>query len=155
MNTTSTSFPKRDLVFGDIGPRKYFDWKQVLYEKYGLKLAFSYQLLYQHASDTAPFANFDTALGHWWGFTTKWTLLNKGKDYEGSLVFTGHERVSVGNNAVPAQFGAANLGATWSNFEFTEWDFSVEDLYWEQWLLKDRFMLASTTSEPSCSTCGT
>ena len=59
------TFPKRDSVFGDIGPRKYFDWKQALYEKYGLKLGFSYQLLYQHASDTAPFANFDTALGHW------------------------------------------------------------------------------------------
>jgi hypothetical protein len=134
------TFPKRDSVVGDIGPKKYFDWKEALYEKYGLKLGLSYQMLYQNASDTSPIANFDTALGHWWGFTSKWTLVNRGKDYEGSLVLTGHERVSVGSNAVPAQFGAPDLGAIWSNFEFTEWGFSVEDLYWEQWLGKDRFM---------------
>lgn len=135
------TFPKKDSVF-DIGvPKEYFKWKEDLYEKYGLKLGVSYQLLFQYASDTAPFANFDTALGHWWGFTSKWTPLNRGKDYEGSLVLTAHERVAIGDNAVPAQFGGADLGSIWSNFEWTEWDFSVEDLYWEQWLEKDRFTL--------------
>ena len=37
--------------------------------------------------------------------------------------------------------GNVGLGATWSNYEWTEWYFSVEDFYWEQWLKKDRFFL--------------
>ncbi len=134
------TFPKKDSVFGAVVPNKYFKWKEDLYEKHGLKLGVSYQVLYQHASDTAPFANFDTALGQWWGITSKWTPLHRGEDYEGSLVVTAHERASVGSNAVPAQFGSGDLGSAWSNYEWTEWDFSVEDLYWEQWLEKDSFM---------------
>jgi hypothetical protein len=135
------TFPKRDSVFDALAPGKYFEWKEDVYEKHGLKFGVSYQMLFQSASDTAPFGNFDNALGHWWGFTSKWTVVNRGKDYEGSVVLTAHERVSVGNNAVPAQFGSTDLGSIWSNFEFTEWFFSVEDLYWEQWLGKDRLTM--------------
>jgi hypothetical protein len=134
------SFPEKDSIFPRVVPEKYFKWKANLYEKFGLKLEFSYQVLYQHASDTAPFGDFNTALGQWWGFTSKWTPLNRGKDYEGSLVLTAHDRNAIGSNAVPAQFGAGNLGTIWSNYEWTEWDFSLEDVYWEQWLEKDRFM---------------
>ncbi|MGS4947269.1 carbohydrate porin [Meridianimarinicoccus sp. RP-17] len=45
-------------------------------------------------------------------------------------------RDSIGTNAIPAQFGGLNLGANWSNYEFTTWDghTRVEDLFWEQQL---------------------
>ena len=136
------SFPQRDSVFPGLRvPEAWSVFKENIYDSIGLKFESSYQMLYQHASDTAPFADFDTALGQWWGFTSKWTLINRGKDFEGSLVATGHDRNAAGSNAVPAQFGAADLGSSWSNFEFTEWDFSVEDLYWEQWLGQDRFVM--------------
>lgn len=134
--------PQRGSVFGDVVPEKYFLWKQDLYTKYGLKLGFFYQSLYMSASETSPIATNDDAFGQWWGFDVKWTPLNKGGDYEGSLVVVAAERSSVGNNAVPATYGAADLGSLYAvNFEWTEWDFAIEELYWEQWLGKDRLMI--------------
>ncbi len=79
--------------------------------------------------------------GLWWGFDLKWTPLNKGEDHEGSLVLVAAERGSVGSNAVPAQYGASDVGSLYAvGFGFTEWDFAVEELYWEQWGQKDRLM---------------
>ena len=140
----NASFPKRDSVFSGLRyPRGLGieQGREELYEKFGLKVELSYQLLYQYASEIAPFGNNDTALGQWWGFTSKWTPLRRGKSYEGSLVLTANDRNAIGGKAVPAQFGAVDLGSSWSNFEFTQWDFSIEDLYWEQWLELDRFFM--------------
>ena len=80
-----------------------------------------------------PNATFDTALGDWWGFLTKWTMLNKGKDNEGTLVFSMFDRGAVGNNAVPSNFGLVDVGSLTTNVEFTSWSFEIENLYWEQW----------------------
>ncbi len=138
----NASGPKRGSIFGDVVPKKYFQWKQDLYTNHNLKLGFFYQMLYMNASDTAPFASNDTALGDWWGFDAKWTPLNKGEDYEGSLVLVAAARDSVGSHAVPAQYGINDLGSGYSvNFEFTKWDFAVEELYWEQWFGKDNLMV--------------
>jgi len=38
----NTSFPKRDSVFPGLIPRGWFDFKERLHDKYGIKLAFSY-----------------------------------------------------------------------------------------------------------------
>jgi carbohydrate-selective porin OprB len=89
-------------------------------------------MLGQSASDVLPNATFDTALGHWWGFLTKWTMLDKGGDYEGTLVFSMFERAAVGNNAIPSNFGLADVGSLTTNVEFTSWSFEIENLYWEQ-----------------------
>ena len=128
----------------DIGvPQGWFDFKNSIYEKTGLRFGFSYQMLGQYASDVLPDAEFDTALGHWWGFLTKWTLLDRGGDYEGTLVFSMFERGAVGNNAVPSNFGLAEVGSLTTNVEYTSWYFAVENLYWEQWLKSEQqeFML--------------
>ena len=114
-------------------PQSWFDWKDDAYDKFGLKFGFSYQVLYQSASDVLPDATYDTALGHWWGFMIKWSALNKGKDYEGNLVFSMFERMGIGDNAVPANFGIVDVGGITTNVEFTTWDLSIENLYWEQW----------------------
>ena len=83
----------------------------------------------------------DNAYGDWWGFDLKWTPLNKGEDYEGSLVLVAAERRSVGNNAVPSQYGATDVGSSYAfGFGFTEWDFAAEELYWEQWGHKGSLM---------------
>jgi hypothetical protein len=122
--------------------RSWFDLKDDIYDKIGLRFGFSYQMLFQSASDTAPEAAFDTALGHWWGFLLKWTLLKKGEDFEGILVFSMFERKELGNNALPATFGVADVGGiTSTNVEFTNWSFEVENLYWEQWLRAGRSRL--------------
>jgi hypothetical protein len=115
-------------------PQAWFDFKDHVYDKIGLKFGFSYQMLFQYASDVAPEATFDTALGHWTGFMIKWAMLNKGKDYEGNLVFSMFDRRGLGDNAVPATFGLADVGSLTTNVEFTTWSFEVENLYWEQYL---------------------
>ena len=143
--------PQPDSLFGDVVPKKYFQWKQDLYTDHGLKLGFFYQSLYMSASDLSTNADHENAWGQWWGFDAKWTPLNKGEDYEGSLVLVAAERGFIGNNAVPAQYGAVDLGSSWAvGFGFTEWDFAVEELYWEQWMEKDRLMFrAGITAAPS------
>ena len=113
-------------------PQSWFDFKDDVYERYGLKFGFSYQILTQYASDTLPNSPFNTAVGDWWGFLTKWTPVNRGSENEGTLIFSMFERGAVGNNAVPANFGLLNVGSLTTNVEYTTWDFSVENLYWEQ-----------------------
>ncbi|MEE8307658.1 MAG: hypothetical protein V3R81_10360, partial [Gammaproteobacteria bacterium] len=134
--------PQPGAIFGDVVPTKYFQWKRDLYTNHGLKLGFFLQSQYLSASETASFGTFDDSWGQWWGFDLKWTPLNKGEDHEGSLVLVAAERGSVGSNAVPAQYGASDVGSLYAvGFGFTEWDFAVEELYWEQWGQKDRFMV--------------
>jgi len=113
-------------------PQSWFDFKDDVYDKTGLRFGVSYQMLGQYASDVAPNATYDTALGHWWGFMTKWSALNKGEDNEGTLVFSMFDRAAVGNNAVPSNFGAADVGSLTTNVGFTSWSFAIENLYWEQ-----------------------
>ena len=97
-----------DRILDDIVPQpgaifpygvsdSWFDWKDDVFDKIGLKFGFSYQILAQSASETLPDSNFDTAVGDWWGFLTKWTLLDRGSENEGTLVFSMFERGAVGN----------------------------------------------------------
>ena len=109
-------------------PQGWFDWKDDVFDKIGLKFGFSYQLLAQSASETLPDAAFDTAVGDWWGFLGKWTMLNRGSENEGTLVFSMFERKAVGNNQVPALF-PLDIGSLTGNVAYTDWDFVIENLY--------------------------
>jgi hypothetical protein len=143
-----------DNVLDDIAPRPgsvipyglpqgWWDFKDGVYDKIGLKFGLSYQMLLQKASDVAPNAGFETAVGNWWGFMFRWSMLNKGGDNEGSLTFSMFQRGAVGNNAVPSNFGIVDVGGITTNVEFTTWSFAIENLYWEQWFRpgKNRLML--------------
>ena len=128
----NTSFPKPDSVFTGRVPEEYFRWKERLYEKHGVKLAFSYQTLYQWASETR---GDDTAWGHWLQIEGKWDAVNRGQDYQGSLVFDLDWRDTIGDNANPVLFGPANVGSLWpTDIAFFEWDLSLAAIYWDQWL---------------------
>ena len=138
-----------DRILDDIVPQpgaifpygvsdSWFDWKDDVFDKIGLKFGFSYQILAQSASETLPDSNFDTALGDWWGFLTKWTLLNRGSENEGTLVFSMFERGAVGNNQVPSNFGIVDVGSLTTNVEYTTWDFEIENLYWQQNFASDK-----------------
>ena len=141
--------PQPGAVFGDVVPEKYFQWKRDLYTNHDLKLGFFYQSLYMSASETLPNSTDDNAWGQWWGFDLKWTPLNKGEDREGSLVLVAAERDSIGSHAVPAPWGIEDLGSLYAvNFEWTEWDFAVEELYWEQWIKKGLMFRAGITAAP-------
>lgn len=130
-------------------PRSWFDFKDEVYEKIGLKFGFSYQMVFQYASEVTPDATFDTAVGSWGGFMLRWTLVDRDEDYEGNFVFSMFDRRSLGDSAVPANFGPLDVGATSTVVEYTFWNFAVENLYWEQWLGKNRFMFRVGNQVPT------
>ena len=138
-----TAFPKTDAEFPGLIPRSWFKFKEDLYEKHGIKLAVSYQALFQKASDVlTPGLGTDTAAGGWFLFEVKWEAINRGEDYEGSLVFDIDYRHTLGGNANPALFGTFAVGSLWpTDIAFFEWDPTFAIFYWDQWFKKDVFNL--------------
>ena len=135
------SFPKRDYVLPRILPKKYFKWKEDLYEKYGVKLGFSYQGIYQKASDTTLIGDDNVAAG-WALLEGKWELLNRGKDFEGSIVAALDWRHTFTDGREPATWGFFDVGSLWlTDAGYIDWDPWLPVAYWEQWFTKDRFVL--------------
>lgn len=133
--------PQPGSIF-EIGvPESWFDRKDRIYDKIGLKFGFSYQVLGQRASDVLPDASYKSAVGDWWGFLAKWTMLNRGGNKQGTFVFSMFDRGAVGNNAVPSNFGIVDVGSITTNVEFTTWSLAIENLYWEQSLSSDHHEL--------------
>ena len=146
----ATSFPRPDSIFRGRIPRQYFRWKEDLYERTGVKLALSYQTLYQNASETRTGRN--EAWGGWLLIEGKWEAINQGKDYEGNLTLDLDWRQTLGNHANPVAFGPVDVGSLWpTDVPFFEWDPSLVLFYWEQWFKKNVFnvrvgkQLAGTT----------
>ena len=140
------SFPQRDYLLPRILPQKWFKWKEDLYKKFGVKLGFSYQAIYQNASKTTNFfgvdGNRDVAAG--WGLIEgKWEMYNRGKDFEGSLVATLDYRHTFTDGQDPPFWGTFEApGSLWpTDFAFISWDPWVPVAYWEQWFAKDRFVM--------------
>ncbi len=143
----ANSFPQPGSVFRFGIPQSYFDWKERVYDDIGLQLTLSYQMLFMGATEVAPRAEFQAAFGQWVGYTAKYTPLNRGVDYEGSIVLVAGYRGSVGNNAIPAEYGQLDVGSVWPvNFEFTSWPIRIEELYWEQWIKKRVVIRAGVTA---------
>jgi porin len=127
----------RNVLFPSLGlpfEAERLAFREHLYDQYGLTYALSYQQLTQYATQTAPGVRQDWAIGGWSAAGMTWTPLDRGGDYQGSLVVRGGWRGPIGNNPWPAPFGPANLGSAWSTYEFTSWKsrIEVEDLFWEQ-----------------------
>ena len=91
------SFPKPGAVLGWRLPKEWFQFKKDLYEIYGVKLGISYQMNYQQASDSLT--DTDSAWGQFGLFEGKWELLNRERDYMGSLVWSFDWRSTIGDNA--------------------------------------------------------
>jgi hypothetical protein len=126
-----------DVLFPGMGlpyEAERLAFRRQLYDQYGLTYALSYQQLTQYATQTLPGVKQNWAVGGWAAVGMTWTPLDRGGDYEGSLVLRGAWRGPIGDNPWPAPFGPANLGSAWSAYEFTSWNsrFEIEDLFWEQ-----------------------
>ena len=133
------SLPKPDSVLPQLIPKGWANFKKQLYEKHGLKLGFSYQGIYQVASESLT--EQDTAAGGWVLIEAKWEAINRGKDFEGSIVLGIDGRHTIGDNAVPALF-RLDTGSLWTTDPaWLEWDSYVALFFWEQWFKKDRFVL--------------
>ena len=62
-NVLADIVPQPGSLFPYGIPHSWFDFKDNVYDKIGLKFGFSYQMLAQSASDTLPNSTFDTAVG--------------------------------------------------------------------------------------------
>ena len=132
----NTSFPKRDSVFPDLVPGRYPQWKERLYEKHGIKLAFAYQGIAMTASQVVN--EPDYAAAGWLQLEFKWDAVNRGKDYQGGLVLAGSHIHTYGNAAQPALF-LANTGSILAHDGvYLDLDWVAGNIYWEQWFKKDR-----------------
>jgi hypothetical protein len=133
----NNSLPKPNAVFLQLIPQGWENFKKQLYKKHGLKVGFSYQGIYQVASENLT--EQDTAAGGWVLLEAKWEAFRRGEDFEGSIVAGIDGRHTLGDNAVPAQF-RLHTGSLWTTDPaWLEWDPYVAVFFWEQWFKKDRF----------------
>ena len=113
------SFPQPDAVFNWPLPPEWFQFKKDLYEKYGLKVGVSYQMLYQEASDSLT--DEDTAFGQFGLFEGKWELLNRDQDFMGSQVWSFDWRSTIGGRAQAFNFHL-DTGSLWpTDFVHLDW----------------------------------
>ena len=139
MTDINKSFPKTGAVLPWTLPEGYFDFKKGLYDKYGLRFAVAYQTAYQAVSDSL--SDKDTAWGGWFQLEAAWTLLNRGKDNQGTIVaaLDGRHTINKSDNATPAKF-YREFGSLWAtDGGFLDWDPYPGILFWEQHLAKDTF----------------
>jgi hypothetical protein len=142
-----TSFPEPGTVLPKIPPpRPYFEFKEGLYERIGLKLAFSYQMLALGASSAKP-AGEDLSQGKqtaWAGallIEAQWVLYQRGKDYPGGFVLTFDWRQTFQNTAQPSFF-LLDTGSAWAHdFYYLTWRPWFPVLFYEQGFKKDLFVL--------------
>jgi hypothetical protein len=141
------SFPRRDSVLPSIPPpRPYFEFKVGLYERIGLKVAFSYQMIALGASSAKP-AGEDLSQGRqtaWAGgllIEAQWVLYQREKDYPGSVVASFDWRHTLQNTASPAFF-SLDTGSAWLHDPyFLSWRPWFPILFYEQGFKKDIFVL--------------
>lgn len=135
--TVNEGFAQPGAIFPEFalpGRAAYEAWREGLLQDYDLRFAFSYQMLFQHATATLPGAE-DTAVGGFAAIETIWSPHDRGGPNETSLVARLGWRGNVFDDpANPAAFGLVELGTNWSNYEFTDWKggFKVEDLFLQQ-----------------------
>jgi hypothetical protein len=141
------AFPKRDSALPSIPPpRPWFQFKDGLYDRVGLKLAFSYQMIYQGASSSLP-AGVGISTGNqtaWAGSVLiegQWVLYQRDKEYQGSLVTAFDWRHTLQGTAQPAFF-AFDVGSLWpTNFYYLSWRPWFPILFYEQAFKRDLFVL--------------
>ncbi|MDJ0905440.1 MAG: hypothetical protein QNI96_05430 [Woeseiaceae bacterium] len=134
------SLPQREsLVRSFLIPEDYEDWKEELFREKTLKLSLSYQANSMRASNVVM--GKDYAAAGFLLFEAQWTPFNFDEDYEGGLVFTYNNVHTLGSAAQPPLF-FFNTGSMFVHDAlFLDVDPFVANLYWEQWLKKDRFQI--------------
>ncbi|MCK5377111.1 MAG: hypothetical protein KAJ97_08525, partial [Acidobacteria bacterium] len=135
----NNSLPKPNSVLPQLTPKGWANFKKQLYKNHGLKVGFSYQGIYQVASESLT--EQDTAAGGWVLLEAKWEAIRRGEDFEGSIVLGIDGRHTIGDNATPALF-RLHTGSLWTtDAAWLEWDPYVAVFFWEQWFKRDRFGL--------------
>ena len=115
--------------------RSYFEFKKNLETVYGLRFGVDYNALYQYANNSP---GEDDAAGGVLRLFGNWTLLNRGSDNTGTLVYKVENRHRIATDITPQELGFevgyAGLTAT----VFSDKDWILTNLYWNQQLWNNR-----------------
>ena len=141
--------PRKDVLFETPGiDRVLAPWqaaKKRLLDDYGLSLGFFYTALYEKADrriiDPIVGTGLDEGAGGVIGMVGSWELVGRGTDSPGFLSFQVQNRHRMGP-VVPQSLGF-EIGSLWPTaIGYSELELSVVELYWNQFLIKDRWNIA-------------
>jgi porin len=118
--------------------RPYFDFKRFLKEEYGLAIGFDYNALVQIATTSL---GENVAAGGVVRFYGKWDLIGRDTGNTGSFVFKVENRHRLGTDISPVELGPeiGYAGLTTTTFSDNGWE--LTNLYWEQRLFNERFII--------------
>jgi len=112
--------------------KPWFDTKRRLNEKYGLKLNFSYQALYQEADIST---DDDEAAAGRGEINGSWILVGRGTKNTGRLTFRLENRTTLGTNIPPTKLGNQFGSGTLVGTGFSDFGSNLSELGWRQSLL--------------------
>ncbi|MGI1660911.1 carbohydrate porin [Palleronia sp. KMU-117] len=125
------SFPKVEAFF-----QPFFDWKARINKDYGLKLQFSYQVLYQGTNEDVPYTSSTAGRAQIQG---AWTLVDRGGKNPGLLTFRLENRYTIDSEIPPSQFGFQFGSLTPTGGGFSDFGFAWTELAWRQTLMDGKF----------------
>jgi porin len=126
--------------------KPWFDWKGRLNKDYGLSFGLDYSALFQWASKSL---GKDQAAGGIFRLFGNWTLLGRESGNTGSLVFKVENRHRLGTDIPPQSLGfeAGYQGITGT--AFSDFDWGLTNLYWQQRLYKGRISFVAGGVDPT------
>ncbi len=139
-NQLAESEERYDALFS-VGPlealhRQWEDAARRLEQGIGLQLGLNYTALYQNADASVPLRPSEAAVGDF-DFFGRWNLVNRGGPWPGALVFFTENRHRF-TDIPPSELGGA-IGSLWGTTNaFSEQDYALTQLYWEQGSQEDR-----------------
>lgn len=109
----------------------WFDFKNRLDESSGLQLSIDESMFYQTATSSLGETDAASGLVRFYG---QWTLLGRGTNNPGQLVFKGENRHRMGTAITPFDLGFEAGSILPTGTFFSEFNYGVTNLYWKQYL---------------------
>jgi len=114
---------------------QYFDFKKQVEERYGLAFGFDYNAVFQEATDSP---GEDTAAGGVLRMFGQWTLIGRGTEGRGMLVYKVENRHRLGTDFAPQDLGFEAGYAGLTAVPFSDIGWALTNLFWNQHFLGNR-----------------
>lgn len=126
---------KKDAAVQSSGLESYFNFKSQVEEDIGLAFGFDFNVLLQAATESL---GADTTAGGVARMFGRWGLVGNDSTKTGILVYKLENRQKLGTDLAPQSFGSeiGYIGLT--AIPFSDIDWALTNLFWEQHLLKNR-----------------
>lgn len=117
----------------------WFEFKSRLDEATGLQLSIDESMFYQAATSSLGQTDAASGLVRVYG---QWTLLGRGTENPGQLVFKGENRHRMGTDITPFDLGFEAGSILPTGTFFSEFNYGVTNLYWKQSLYERDLVFA-------------